>query len=333
MKLPSFSAYFDRSVPIGERISKGYLREPDQTYRQFPAVNASMLKSATPAEMLESITGSEPGQYDSESRAAALTEGTLLHCAVLEPWKFGIGNDPWGKPRSWDEFFVESPTQGLATAKATKVREENPGKLLIKPEHLTTMQKAAEAIRWNPAAAEILAQPAMTEASGYAFDLSAGVRLKWRVDFMPLAPETNDIVDVKTTSAPLYKFEDECWKFGYFIQAAFYLHCHELLTGYRPEKFIFIAVTKSPPYMSRVFHVQNLPEAHPLYTGSALQKARDRIGIGSNQSGRLERLASFITSASDTAAAQERGIDLPASELRKLWPAYENEDPQLIGLQ
>lgn len=274
-------------------------------------MNATLLKKSTAAEALHSMT--EP-----EKQTPNKTLGTLLHIAALEPHRL--------MPETWEESFVLCPTAGLDTKAAREVAAANPGKLLITADLLDSARQCREAILWNDEAQRWL-QPEggrHTEATGIVWDAQRfHCWRKIRLDVLPV--KANFIADVKTTSADLAQFERECWKFGYFLQAAWYLDTHRLLTGRTLPYFVFVAVTTAAPFLSRVVIVHNRALGDPLYADSVIGKARMRLGLDDSE--RLSRAAVILNSMRQTEAARDQGIDLTPGRLRSMWPGYEDETP------
>jgi len=266
--------------------------------------------------MLHSLMEDDRDHYKSAASAEAFTIGTLTHWAVLEPEKILNIRD----------HVVECETAGLATQKAAKQRADNPGKLLVTGEHLLKAVGLMRAVRMQAEAEELMKRPGVNERSGFIF--VDGVWRKWRPDRLLL--DGTRIIDVKTTRLEslcgprgVQQWESECWKFGYWLQAAWYLHHHELLTGIRPNAFTFIAVSTAEPFHCRCFTMSNFAPDHPMYPGSALQRARQAIGLEIGEG--PDKLTVFRDCAEQTIAARKRGQNLSPELLRALWPAEENE--------
>lgn len=311
-----FSPFFDRdAVPPGEFLTEGqrkYRAVEAEEYHAWPALNNSLLKEPSPCHMLHSLMKEEKDDYGSAASAEAKTIGTLVHWATLEPHKISTIR----------EHVIECETEGLTTKKAKQQREENPGKLLVTAEHVQQAYRLREAIEMHGEASNILSKPAEKEASGFLFE--EGVWRKWRVDFLPHTHES--LVDVKTTRVEIVgehgkrNWISECWKNGYWLQAAWYLHHHEMLTGMRPRWWTWIVVSKAEPFYCRVFHMENLSPKNPFYGASMIAKARGIIGLDG-----AERLSKFVSAAQETRMAVGGGKPLTSHLLRQIWEACENE--------
>lgn len=316
----NFAPYFDKSADLpGVPIQgmRGYRSVPEATYRAFPALNQSLLKKPSACHMLHSLT--EPDTIGHEASAV----GTLTHWAVLEPHKI----------LNLHAHAVECETKTLDSKAADRQRAENPDKLICTGEHLRLAADLRKAVLMHDRAQQLLREPGHNEVTGFHYE--EGVWRKWRAD--RVQSDHRRILDVKTTRFPLCgpraigKWESECWERGYWIQAAWYLHHHQEATGIRPNAWTFIVVSKEPPLHCRLFTVRNYAPDHPLYAGSALQKARQLIGLEPGND--VPRMAVFLDSARQTIAAAERGQNLTPELLRAIWPAEENEteEPE-IGL-
>ncbi len=316
--VPFFGPYFDRGCPApgAESTPRGYRDVPSATYHAHAALNASLLKEPSPCHMLANMMEDERDHYASPSAAECFTIGILAHWAVLEPDKI----------RNIREHVVECETAGLATKKAADQRAANPGKLLVTGEHLLKAVDLMRAVAMQSEAAELLSRPGVNERSGFIF--ADGVWRKWRPDRLLL--DGTRIIDVKTTRLEslvgkrgVTQWEGECWKYGYWLQAAWYLHHHELATGVRPNAFTFIVVSTAAPFHARCFSMTNFRPDHPMYDGSALQRARQAIGLDPGEG--PDKLTIFRDCAQQTEAARTRGQTLSPELLRAMWPAEEHE--------
>ena len=307
---PDFSGYISKPGP---EIPKGYFNMPEDQYHAYPAVSNGVLKESSSAEMLWNRT--KPPEDSDEKEALVL--GTLIHAVVLEPWKFA--------PDEWHKHYVESPTKGLGTKAAEETRAANPGKLLVTSELLTKAWRIRrEGIETNPDALKYLDSPnGIKEATGIVWDPIHSCRRKWRIDYLPMSGRSyaDFVLDVKSTRKPLHDFEWEIVRMNYHLQAAWYLDCHELLTGHRLTYWRWLAVTSFEPFLSRVYYMRNLKPTDPLYEKSKLQMARQRLGL--DPSGKLGRLTQFLNSVREHEVARLENQKLDFRALRNIWPGYE----------
>lgn len=290
---------------------------PEADYHAFPALSATVLKKRTQAEMLH-----EKRKPPTES-TEALTMGSLLHAAVLEPHKFS--------PEAFDRhFIIWTETKSLDTKAAEAGRRDNPGKLLVTAEMVgLAARMRALALEQNPTIVRLLSSPnGLPEASLMGFDPKFGVRRKIRVDYLPRMEMNgrmcfgNYLLDIKTTRNHVAEFEKEAWTYGYYLQAAYYLDTQELLTGHRPDWVYFLVVSKDEPVMARVYGLRNLKPTDPIYEKSKLRIARETLGL--DDTGRIGRIAMFVAAANEHAA--QLTDDATDADLRRTWGAYEGED-------
>ncbi len=302
-------------TPIPGRF--GYRRVSEADYRAFPAVNASLLKAKTPAEMFQQLT-------TPQKQTDALTTGTLVHMATLEPetsWgeRFALADIPIN-PKTGEPYGENTKKAAAAWEEA---RAENPGKIVVTEstlqEHITQCRNLQMALSVNPDAMGELAD-VDTEVSGIRWHPKWQCWVKWRLDILP--KHCRYLVDVKTTSRHPSEFGKDCWQFGYYLQAAFYAHCHELLMSnmnLHVGKFTFIILAKpeegrkARPPMARV---ADLPIDPSLSNG--IRVAQATLGIPEG----LSRVDVFMNCVREYVVA---GEPTDFAGIRRCWPAYETE--------
>lgn len=326
--LPKFEPYFNVNTPLPaarDRNFGGYvLGLPEERYRSFPAANYSIIKQSTPCQMLHAMMEPPEDHYGTPSKAEAFTLGTLLHWAVLEQWKFA-------EPK---KHIVDCPTDGMATVKAHTLRTENPGKLVANARLVDEARLCMDAVLSNdramawasgidPDRADAPKSEIGREVSGFVWDAVYSIWRKIRLDLF--LPSLRTIIDVKTTVAPLTRWWNECQKNGYFDQAAYYLDTHYKLTG-EWCSWRWVVVTKSEPFMCRVFRLVTPKPSDPLYEESQYGKARKRLGLDAGL--QIGRLPMFVNSARQTEDFQRRGVAIGTRLLRQTWPGYEDETPE-----
>lgn len=316
--IPDFRPYLSRpDAPTG------YHQRPEDDYHRFPAVSAGLLKEPTQAHQLNNRIAPPSSSDENE----ALVLGTLVHAAVLEPWKFHADH--------YRDYFAFCPTEGLGTKAAAAARAADPTRLLV----TKTLLNQAWAIRkfgieTNPHCIEALKSPnGMKEATLIGWDPGFGCARKIRVDYLPMdGTKFGDMIDVKTTRKPIMSFPYEAVSLGYILAGAYYLDTHELLTGHRPKRYRWLVVTKEEPYMSHIFSMTNLPRESPLYKDPACKLRIAREILGLDDSTKVGRLPAFLDAARQTVAFLPTGestMDYAGS--RNLWPAYESsEDTEIF---
>jgi len=180
---------------------------------------------------------------------AAMTMGSLVHCAVLEP----------------DELLKR---YGIAPDRRTKVGKEAAAEMQangIEPVSEADMllaERMARAVRRHPYAAKLLSA-GKPETSIWWDDPETGLRCKCRPDWI----NGRVCVDLKTTTdASLLGFAKSMAHFRYHVQTAHYMACDLF------DQFIFIAVEKEAPYAVACYYLD--PCSRDFAEGQRL-RARD----------------------------------------------------------
>lgn len=214
--------------------SQEYMSEDD--YHRHEAVGSSQLKT-----ILKSL-----GRYKYEcehpkERTKAMKFGTALHLAVLEPKRF----------KSEVLTMPEFSGTGSRLAK-DKWLTENHGKLIISSDEMADLLLMLKSISAHNVASSLLVG-GKAEISYFWDDPETGIKCKARPDFRR---SSGVLVDIKTTEdASLEDFSRTILNYGYHISAAHYLNGVSRVLGQEFEKFIIIAVEKSPPYGVQVFEI------------------------------------------------------------------------------
>lgn len=318
--IPNFRPYLSRpDAPTG------YHNRDEAEYHAFPAISAGLLKEVTQADMLHNRTA-PPTESDEKE---ALVLGTLIHAAVLEPWKFHANH--------YKDYFAICPTDGLKTKAAIEAREADPTRLLVTKKLLGQAWAIRKyGIETNPSAVEALKSPSgMKEATLIGWDPGFGCARKIRVDYLPMDGKKfgDYMLDVKSTRKPILSFPYEAQSMGYYLAAAWYLDTHELLTGHRMKRYRWLVVTKEEPYKCHIFSMSNIPRDSPLYKDPAckLRIARETLGLD-DSSNRVGRLQAFLDAAQQTLAFLPPGENkMDYAGARNIWGAYEQlEDTEIF---
>jgi len=158
--------------------------------------------------------------------------GELVHLAVLEPdlYKTGVGALPEGLDRRTKE------------GKTVYAELSSQYRYLVTPAEAADILGMAEAAR--AVAGSLLAGATVEESIRWE---RAGVACKSRID----GRNGGVVFDLKTTTDAT-AFEREAFRYRYHVQAAFYLDA--LRACEQPaERFAFVVVEKTAPYLSTVF--------------------------------------------------------------------------------
>ena len=330
MNLPDI---INPNIPVPGTLTKWGYREMNETeYRQFPAVNNSLLKCPTLAEMYAMLTAPQ-------KQSEALALGTLADMAILTP------HEPWSERFAVADIPI-NPTSGKAygpdSAKALHAVEAckaaNPGKFIASLDAIKEMTKELDEIvrAFNDSAlCRATLENALTQVSGVMFHPAWKCWVKWKPDVLPLKPDPKHgycLADLKTSRHHVLKFEKDCLEFGYFDQAGFYAHCHEMLLDsqgirLKVSNFDFLVVGKADPdgrrprpAMARKIRVPLDPELNQHMAGYN-RRVFPKDGMG--------RVEMFLTALNEHIAQQPDPED--ARAIGKIWGAYENEsEPHIL---
>lgn len=179
----------------------------------------------------------DPNRPPEKARAGQL-EGTLAHCAILEPGEFA-------------KRYRVGPKVSSRSVNAWKEAEDMAsadGMDLIKPEQYDTAMRQAESVRRLPEIAELLSA-GEPEISAFWRDPATGVLCKCRPDWTHPAGDGVILMDVKTYSdASPREFARQIARKGYYRQAAWYSGGYQLAVGIPVLAFIFLAVETEYPF-------------------------------------------------------------------------------------
>jgi hypothetical protein len=173
---------------------------------------------------------------EKRTQTAAFTMGTAVHALLLEEDKNLVHKGP--KTRR-SKAFEE---------KESKLKEDE---VLLTEVEYNTAKKIARTTLSNKDCEKFLRhKDRENEVSVFAECPRTGLMLKTRPDLMIKSEKT--VFDVKTTqdASPL-GFSNECFRYAYDIQSAFYIYVCKL-AGLDVSEFKFIAVEKTAPYVSHV---------------------------------------------------------------------------------
>jgi exodeoxyribonuclease VIII len=217
----------------------------NEEYHADPAVSASHLHQVARSGQHYWARYVDPNRQPVRP-TAAMTTGSLVHCAVLEPnelsKRYGIAPDR--RTRAGKEAAAEMQANGIEpVSEADMLLAEN----------------MARAVHHHPYAAELLSA-GKPETSIWWDDPQTGLRCKCRPDWI----NGSTCVDLKTTTDASPKgFAKSVAGFRYHVQDAHYLACGLF------DQFIFIAVEKEAPFAVGVYEL----DADAFAEG---QRLRDR---------------------------------------------------------
>lgn len=230
-------------------------------YHADPVVGGSL--SSTGARTLLDV----PARYAYEREhggpaSAPFDTGLVVHKLVL-----GVGAPV---------VEIDASDYKTKAARAAKDNARAAGKIPILSRELRAAEAMADTLHLHPIAGRLLARAGRPEQSFVARCPETEVMCRARTDWLPdvLDEARPLVVDYKTTvDASPDAFAGSVRKFGYHIQASWYLDVLAWLNPDRPRgKFVFVAQEKTPPFLVSVHEL----DEEALSWGQVLgRKARD----------------------------------------------------------
>ena len=184
-------------------------------------------------------------------------EGTLAHCAVLEPAEFAkrYATVPPNAPRRPTEaqWNAKNPSPESVSAMGwwSEFTERTGGKAIITPTQYETAMRQAQSIRSLPEIAEAL-ERGKSEVSAMWIDPITGEPCRCRPDWVSdFGARRVVLLDVKTYSdASAAEFARQIARKRYHVQDAFYSDGYASATGVDVMGFIFVAVESEWPFQA-----------------------------------------------------------------------------------
>jgi exodeoxyribonuclease VIII len=209
---------------------------PAVTYHACPGVSNSGLLAFGRSPAFYYKTFLDPRRPVSRVKAGQL-EGTLAHCATLEPTEFL-------------KRYVVGPVMNRNTIKWKEWVEANTkdGRQPIQSDEYDTAIQQADSIRSLPEIKLILAS-GEPEVSVFWQHEATGVQCRCRPDWMHQSQAGTVLLDVKTYgNADPNEFRLQIANKAYHQQAAFYSDGVEAVTSRPVLAFIFVAVETQWPF-------------------------------------------------------------------------------------
>lgn len=162
------------------------------------------------------------------------------------------------------------------THKAAKEKARAEGQIPVTREQYDAIERMADAIATHETAMRLLSD-GRPEVSAYAMDDETGVLRRARFDWLGVGV----LSDLKTAaSAEPWAFAGAAAKFGYHMQAAWYLDLARDL-GHPAEAFAFLVVEKEPPHLVEVYELDAAAIARGRdLNRRALERFRDCTASG-----------------------------------------------------
>lgn len=209
-----------------------YLDMPEETYHALPCCSASRLKTFEdcPARMRWEVAN--PKTTD------AMIVGRALHCAVLEPERFGTA--------------FAGIAQNTKAGKEAAAVFEAAGGTVISPAEFVMVKGMAQSIREHGHASEVMRHSTHRELTGI-WKSEHGPLCKMRADLY--SEQFGAILDVKTCqSVKRWEFEKTIADLRYYRQMAMYRAGAKAL-GLHISDLVIVAVEKTPPYYVGCFRI------------------------------------------------------------------------------
>ena len=225
-------------------------------YHSGPGISKSGLDDIARSPATYYARHLDPLRPPAKDRSGQL-EGTLAHCAVLEPDQFSeryVSVPPGAPRRPTDaQWNAKKPSDDSVVAMTwwRDFTERTAGKLIITDEQRRVALAQAESMRRIPDFAEALAGDSTAEQSAFAIDNDTGVLVRCRPDLVYRATRGVVLFDVKTyQSAEPEEFARQVARKRYFVQAAFYTDVYARAAAVDVLGFVFIAVETEYPYLA-----------------------------------------------------------------------------------
>lgn len=185
-----------------------------------------------------------------------MQSGTLIDLALLEPDKFKEGVSHWIMPEGLN----------LTTTEGRQWKKDHPGLPALKastdsPNEASAkdVQGMIEAVMKHKIARRIV-ESSVKQESAFCYHPDSGILRKCRPDTRLVDNSGRlTLADLKTTfrgGASIDSLQKHCARMAYFVQAPFYADIYRDLIGEEPY-FIFFVVERKPPYLVRVFNIDD----------------------------------------------------------------------------
>ena len=199
---------------------------PNSEYHAHPAISSSDVKLVASKSLAH-------WKHKVRKPSTAFALGSAVHAMVLEPHLDLVVRGPEDRRgNKWKEASLAADLDGKILLTETDFDQAAAMAASVNDQRIVAGWKAVEDF--------------VAEASFFAKDPITGVDIKCRPD--GFIPSQGIVFDVKTTSDASPKgFPREVIKYGYDLQAAFYLRCLRA-AGFNATTFIFVCVEKEPPF-------------------------------------------------------------------------------------
>lgn len=205
----------------------------NEQYHLDPSISSSAVKTVVQKSLAH-------WKYGERKPNVAFDLGTAVHTLVLEPHLASTVRcgPETRRGKEWKEAYEAAEAEGCV--------------LLTEGDYRLAVDMA-QAVRANPAAAQLLGGNLTAEPSIFARDEIHGLDLRCRPDGW--RKDIAAVIDLKTTvDASPEGFAKQCANLAYHVQEAFYRKTM-LLSDIEIDRFVFIAVEKEPPFAVGVYEL------------------------------------------------------------------------------
>ncbi len=219
-------------------------------YYDNPAISQSMLKEFKKSPRHYYVKYVQ--KFAGKPETTAQKIGTLIHVAIYEPAKLH------------DKYYVLPEIDRRTKegkAEYNQIVEANSGKSIITQDELDMAIQIRQSVI-NKKTSRIVLDGGKSEVELYWVDKATGANCKAKVDYLiePCDKFPNGlIIDTKsTTDATQDTFAKDVYKYGYYLQAAWYREAIKSCYGTAEyPDFIFNVVEKTLPYETAYYCLDN----------------------------------------------------------------------------